>query len=97
MNPHSRLDNQQGLLRGKILWLALLFFMALPGCGGNYGGVSGPAYYPGGGYGDGYIYHQSTTPAPISMSMLHDTAGPMANVSANHGSIKARAKAGSHK
>ncbi|MHB8421533.1 MAG: hypothetical protein ACYC9S_01825 [Leptospirales bacterium] len=88
---------------GPVLWLALLFVSLLPGCnpgGSPGGGVYGPAYIPpctcccGG---EGYVYNKKTSPAPISAAILHDTSGPMANVSANHGSIRTRSKKSGHK
>ncbi len=88
---------------GKLRWIALLFVVFLPGCnpGGSPGGLAyGPAYIPpctcccGG---EGYVYHKNTTPSPISAAILHETSGPMANVSANHGSVRARSKKGVHK
>lgn len=93
----------RGQFQSTILWFALLFLSFLPGCnpGGSPGGLAyGPAYIPpctcccGGG---GFAYNKSATPAPISAAILHDTSGPMANISANHGSIRSQSKKGEHK
>ncbi|MHB1756835.1 MAG: hypothetical protein ACYCT9_04895 [Leptospirillum sp.] len=80
----------------------LLVGSLLGSCGGG-GGVYGPAYVPEctcccSNYYTPYSYHATAkSTAPISAAMLHDTTGPLPNVSANHGSIKGIAKKGGHK
>ena len=92
-------------LSGWSWGIMLAFFVFLGGCnpgGAPGGGVYGPAYIPpctcccGG---DGFIYHQTgaSNLSPVSAAILHDTSGPMANYSQNHGSVKARSRSGGHK
>lgn len=91
---------------GPVRWLfagtTLLIASLLGGCGGG-GGVYGPAYVPEctcccSNYYTPYSYHATPkSTAPISAAMLHDTSGPLPNVSANHGSIKGIARKGGHK
>lgn len=74
----------------------------LGSCGAG-GGVYGPAYVPEctcccSNYYTPYSYHATAkSNIPVSAAMLHDTTGPLPNVSANHGSIKGIAKKGGHK
>jgi len=96
-------DKKNSTPENPVRWLFLcvaLFISALfGGCSGG-GGAYGPAYVPQctcccSNYYTPYSYHsapQST--APISAAMLHDTSGPLPNVSANHGSIKGISKKG---
>ncbi|MHB1563511.1 MAG: hypothetical protein ACYCXP_05355 [Leptospirillum sp.] len=80
----------------------LLVSAFLGSCGGG-GGVYGPAYVPEctcccSNYYTPYSYHAAPkSNVPISAAMLHDTSGPLPNVSANHGSIKGIARKGGHK
>ncbi len=88
---------------GRVLFacnLLLLPFVA--GCGGA-SGVYGPAYVPEctcccSNYYTPYSYHASPkATAPVSAAFLHEPSGPLANYSANHGSVKGMAKKGGHK
>ncbi|MHB1926507.1 MAG: hypothetical protein ACYCRD_04470 [Leptospirillum sp.] len=100
-----RTDSEKTRASGMTGWsLGIMLALIMGGCnpGGAPGGVVyGPAYIPpctcccGG---DGFIYHQGNSAlSPVSAAILHDTSGPMANYSQNHGSAKARSKSGGHK
>lgn len=100
-----RTDPEKTRASGMPGWFTgIMLALILGGCnpGGAPGGlVYGPAYIPpctcccGG---DGFIYHQGKSElSPVSAAILHDTSGPMANYSQNHGSAKARSKTGGHK
>jgi hypothetical protein len=101
--------NQSGH-RKKISGMTLLLcplILLLGGCGasGVAPGVYGPAYVPectcccGGGY-TPYAYkqsnHSSISGPPVATSFLHDTKGPMADVSANGKSQAKRTKTAHH-
>jgi hypothetical protein len=95
---------------GPVFRMSSLFYLLLlilGSCGGSgmVPGVYGPAFVPectcccGGGY-TPYAYkqsnHSSIAGPPVSTALLHDTKGPMADVSSNGKAQTHRSKAARH-
>ena len=96
------LTKRQRLSAGSLI--LSMIFLSLGACGGAMPGY-GPAYVPectcccGGGF-TPYAYkqsnHSSIAGPPVATTMLHDTKGPMADVSANGKSQKKPGKSPRH-
>ena len=96
--PHRASSSPRHSVR-RIMFLG--FLMLFGGCGAS-SGVYGPAYVPectcccGGGY-TPYAYkatnHSSIAGPPVATAFMHDTKGPMSDVSANNTSVHHKAKA----
>ncbi|MCL5285927.1 MAG: hypothetical protein M1313_09370 [Nitrospirae bacterium] len=86
-------------------FLFFVILIVLGGCGGATPGVYGPAYVPectcccGGGF-TPYAYkqsnHSSIAGPPVATTMLHDTKGPMTDISANGKTQRRQGKSPRH-